>query len=275
MLIAADIGNTNIVIGFLDSDGMIDTYRIATDSGCTSDEYGLKLTQLLDLTGIVPDDVTDVIISSVVPQVMHSFKAGILKFLGLEPMVVGQGTKSGLSIRIDDPKSLGADCLADCVGAYHLYGGPVLVIDFGTATTFNYVNANRCITCGLITPGLRTCARALWQGTAQLPEVEITRPNTILATETKTAMQAGLFYDFLGGTERIIEQFRRELKEDFTVVATGGLSSVLKGETDMIDVYDPDLIFKGMLQIYTQTIDRPSSHRAGGAARTPGAHRLQ
>lgn len=250
MLIAVDIGNTNIVIGFLRGGKMTGTYRITTHAGHTSDEYGLMLVQFLGLAGLKPEDVDDVIIASVVPQVMHSFRSSIVKFLELEPIVVGPGIKSGLSIRMDDPKSLGADCLADCVGAYNLYGGPVLVADFGTATTFNYVNADRAITAGLITPGLRTSIEALWHDTAQLPEVEITRPKSILATATKTAMQAGLFYSFLGGVERIIDEFHEEVDEDFTVVATGGLSTIFKGDTDMIDVYDPDLIFKGMDFIY-------------------------
>ena len=199
MLVAVDIGNTNIVLGFLDGDDIIGTYRITTKSNHTSDEYGLMITQFLALSGLRPSDIDDVIIASVVPKVMHSFRASIIKFLNINPMVVGPGIKTGINIRIDDPKSLGSDCLADCVGAYYTYGGPVLVADFGTATTFNYVNDEGVITCGLITTGIRTAAAALWGETAQLPEVEITKPKSILATGTKTAMQAGLYYNFLGG----------------------------------------------------------------------------
>lgn len=250
MLVAVDIGNTNIVIGFLDGGDIAGTYRITTKSNHTSDEYGLMITQFLALSGFKPADVEDVIIASVVPKVMHSFRSSIIKFLGLRPMVVGPGIRTGINIRIDDPKSLGSDCLADCVGAYFTYGGPVLVADFGTATTFNYVDAKGTIICGLITTGIRTAAAALWGETAQLPEVEITKPNSILATGTKTAMQAGLYYNFLGGIERTIQQFRDELREPFKVVATGGLGRVFEGDTDMIDVYDPDLIFKGMALIY-------------------------
>ena len=174
MLVAVDIGNTNIVLGFLDGDDIIGTYRITTKSNHTSDEYGLMITQFLALSGLRPSDIDDVIIASVVPKVMHSFRASIIKFLNINPMVVGPGIKTGINIRIDDPKSLGSDCLADCVGAYYTYGGPVLVADFGTATTFNYVNDEGVITCGLITTGIRTAAAALWGETAQLPEVEIT-----------------------------------------------------------------------------------------------------
>ena len=254
MLVAVDIGNTNIKLGFLEGSRIVGTYRITTKANHTSDEYGLLLTEFLDMSGYRPDDVDDVIIASVVPKVMHSFRASIVKFLRLEPMVVGPGVKTGINIRMDDPKSMGADCLADCAGAYHVYGGPALVADFGTATTFNYVDDRGTITAGLITTGIRTAAAALWGGTAQLPEVEITRPKTILAKGTKTAMQAGLYYNFLGGIERTIRQFRAEISEDFQVIATGGLGRVFADDTDLIDVYDPDLIFKGMAIIHQRTL---------------------
>lgn len=155
---------------------------------------------------------------------------------------------------MDNPQNMGADCIADCAGAYYEYGGPILVADFGTATTFNYVTADASVICGLITTGIRTGAAALWDATAQLPEVEITRPSSILAKSTRPAMQAGLYYNFLGGIERTIAQFHREIDEDFRVVATGGLSRVFADDTDMIDIYDPDLIFKGMLHIYERNI---------------------
>ena len=134
MLVAVDIGNTNIVLGFLDGDAIAGTYRITTKANHTSDEYGLFLTEFLRMSGFQPSDVDDVIICSVVPKVMHSFRSSIVKFLDIDPMVVGPGIKTGMNVRVDDPKSLGADILADCAGAYYEYGGPVLVADFGTAT---------------------------------------------------------------------------------------------------------------------------------------------
>lgn len=254
MLMAVDIGNTNIVIGFLEGDRIVGSYRITTKATHTSDEYGLMITQFLALSDYTADDVDDVIVCSVVPKVMYSFRASLIKFLGLEPMVVGPGVKTGMNIRLDDPKTLGSDCIADCAGAYHTYGGPVLVADFGTATTFNYVDSSGTIRSGFITTGIRTGAEALWGQTAQLPEVEITQPQSILATNTRTAMQAGLYYTFLGGIERTIQQFRKEIDEPFQVVATGGLSRIFKNNTDMIDVYDSDLIFKGMTYIYSRNV---------------------
>ena len=255
MLFAVDIGNTNIELGFLDGNRISGTYRITTKADHTADEYGLLLTEFLGMRGFRADDVDDVIICSVVPKVMHSFRASIIEFLDLEPMVVGPGIKTGMNVRIDDPKSLGADILADCVGAYHVYGGPVLVADFGTATTFTHVSGQGVIDAGVITTGIRSGAAALWSGTAQLPEVEITRPQTILGTNTKVCMQAGLYYTFLGGVERTIKQFRRELDgEEFKVIATGGIGRVFSDDTDLIDVYDPDLIFKGMAYIHRRNL---------------------
>ena len=174
MLVAVDIGNTNIVLGFLDGDTIAGTYRITTKANHTSDEYGLFLTEFLRMSGFQPSDVDDVIICSVVPKVMHSFRSSIVKFLDIDPMVVGPGIKTGMNVRVDDPKSLGADILADCAGAYYEYGGPVLVADFGTATTFTHVSDKGVVDSGVITTGIRAGVAALWGDTAQLPEVEIT-----------------------------------------------------------------------------------------------------
>lgn len=252
MLVAVDIGNTNIVIGFMESRSTVGTYRISTEAHHTSDEYGMMMLQFLQYSGYTVDDVDDVIISSVVPTVMHSFTSSIIKFFHIEPMIVGPGLRTGMNVRITDPRTLGADCLADCAGAYSCYGGDVLVIDFGTATTYNYVDDHASIICGLITTGIRTAAAALTNSTAQLPEVQIQRPDSILAKDTKSAIQAGLYYDFLGGIERIIDQFHREIPHDFQVVATGGLARVF--DTPKIDIIDPDLIFKGMYSIYQKNI---------------------
>ncbi len=253
MLLAVDIGNTNIVLGFLDNGKIVGTYRMTTKANHTSDEYGIMITQFLNLSGFSVNDVEDVIVASVVPKVMHSFRASIVKFLQIDPMIVGPGVKTGVNIRIDEPRSLGADCLADCVGAFKEYGGPVLVIDFGTATTYNYVNSSAAITCGLICTGISSAAAALWDNAAQLPEVEISRPKSVLAKSTRPAMQAGLYYSFLGGIERTIEQFKIEIDEPFNVVATGGLGRLFEKDVKAIDYYDPNLIFKGMYEIYRRT----------------------
>lgn len=252
MLVAVDIGNTNIVIGFIDGTDIVGTYRLTTRTRRTSDEYAMMLSTFMSMSHVEPQDVDDVIISSVVPKVMYAFRSSIVKFLGLEPIIVGPGVKSGINLKVDNPKTVGADRIADCAGAYHLYGGPVLVIDFGTATTYDYVDSTGSFCAGVIGVGIETGANSLWSQTAQLPEIEITRPDTILATGTKTAMQAGLYYGFLGGVEYTINRFKQELDTDFKVVATGGLGNVLYDEIDAIDIYDRELIFKGLAIIYAR-----------------------
>ncbi|KAA8821970.1 type III pantothenate kinase [Bifidobacterium vespertilionis] len=252
MLLAVDIGNTNISVGFLDGGEVVGTYRITTKSHHTADEYALMLKRFMAMSSIRPREFRGVIISSVVPKVMHAFRGSIIKFLGLDPVVVGPGVKTGLDIRLDNPKAVGADRIADSVGAYELYGGPVLVIDFGTATTYDYVDAKGAFRSGAIGIGLQTAANALWGGTAQLPEVELGDPGTVMGTNTVAAMRAGLFYGFLGGVEYTIRQFRRETGVDFQVVATGGMGRVIANATSSIDVYDRDLIFKGLAIIHSR-----------------------
>ncbi|MDO4913042.1 MAG: type III pantothenate kinase [Bifidobacteriaceae bacterium] len=252
MLLAIDIGNTHIVFGFIKNNNIVATYRLSTFGNKTSDEYGVSLLQFIQLSGCTAKNIEDVIITSVVPQILHILRDSIKKYLHINPLVVAPGVKTGIGIHIDDPKSLGADCLADCAGAYYEYGGNTLVADFGTATTFNFVNDQGTIINGLIAPGIHTSAASLWTNTAQLPEVEITKPNTIMATNTQTAMQAGLFYNAIGGIEKIIQQFKLEIPQDFQVIATGGLGRLVAQESSCIDVYDENLIFKGMLAIYNK-----------------------
>lgn len=256
MLLAVDIGNTNISVGFLNGGTVVGTYRITTKNHHTADEYALMLKRFMALSGVDRTEFHGVIISSVVPKVMHAFRNSIVKFLGLEPVVLGPGVATGLDIRMDNPKAVGADRIADSVGAYELYGGPVLVIDFGTATTYDYVDAGGTFRAGAIGIGMQTAANALWGQTAQLPEVELGDPGTVLGTNTTAAMRAGLFYGFLGGVECTIRQFRRETGADFTVVATGGLGSILTNATASIDVYDRNLIFKGLAIIYARQRQR-------------------
>ena len=246
MIVAVDIGNTNIVLGFIENDEIRGTYRISTKAPHTGDEYGLMLVQFLAMSGYKTSDVEGVIICSVVPQVMHSFRASIINFFGIKPMIVGPGIKTGVNVRIDDPRTMGSDCIVNCVGAYYLYHGACLVIDMGTATTFNYIDADANIRMAIIAPGMQTSAHALAGDTAQLPNVEIAKPTSVMATNTVASIQAGLYYTALGGLEKTIEVCREQIGTPFTVVATGGFSSLFKGETELIDEFDPDLIFHGM-----------------------------
>lgn len=250
MLVCVDIGNTNITIGIFDQDDLIGNYRLTTKVRRTSDEYGFMLKTFLDRSMVHREQIEAVIVSSVVPKIMHSFRNGIVKFVGVEPIIVAPGIRSGISVQLENPRNVGSDRICDCAGAYFEYGGPVLVADFGTATTYDYVDENGCFKAGAIGVGIETGANALWGNTAQLPEIEIKRPKTILARSTQTEMQAGVFYQFLGGVEYTIQQFKKEVGHDFKVVATGGLGRIICDYTKYIDVYDPNLIFKGLKVIY-------------------------
>lgn len=263
MLICIDVGNTNITIGFFQGDELTHSYRMNTKVRRTSDEYGYMLRNFLDMAHIDPSQVEGVIVSSVVPKVMHSFRNGVLKFLSIEPMIIGPGIKTGISVQLENPKSVGADRIADAAGAYYEYGGPVLVVDFGTATTYDYVDENGCFKAGVIAVGIESGANALWGQTAQLPEVEIKKPATVLAKNTQAEMQAGIFYQFLGGFEKTVEAFEKEVGQPFKVIATGGLGRIICSHTDKIDVYDPNLIFKGLKRIYEKTREYDRQKTAG------------
>lgn len=252
MLLCIDVGNSNITIGVFDQNDLICTYRMNTKVRRTSDEYGFMLHYFLENAKIKTEQIEGVIVSSVVPKVMHSFRNGIVKFIGIEPLVIGPGVKSGVSVQLENPRSVGADRIADVAGAIQEYGTPLLVVDFGTATTYDYVDADGVFKAGAIGVGIESGANALWGQTAQLPEVEIKKPRSVMGRNTQTAMQAGIFYQFLGGFEKTVEAFRKECG-DFKVIATGGLGRVICQHTDYIDVYDPNLIFKGLKTVYERT----------------------
>ena len=184
MLLAVDIGNTKIAIGFLDGGTVLGTYRLTTQANHTSDEYTLMLRQFMALQHLTRNDIDGVVISSVVPKLLYSFRASIVKFLNIDPLIVGPGVKTGINIALDNPRMVGTDRIADSVAAYHLYGGPVLVIDFGTATTYDYVDEHGSFRAGAINVGFQTAANALTSSTAQLPDVELDDPGTVLGTSS-------------------------------------------------------------------------------------------
>jgi type III pantothenate kinase len=220
---------------------------LTTQVNRSSDEFGLYIVDLLKLKGIDKEDINTVAISSVVPRVNYSLSLGISKYLGLTPISIGVGTKTGIKIPIPNPKEVGADRVADAVGAYEIYGGPVLVADFGSANKYDLITEDGSLIAAVTSPGLKMSAKAMWSGTAKLPEVEIALPNTILAKDTVTSMQAGLVFGCIGATEYIIKRMLKEADiEKCTVVATGGLGRIIASNTDVIDIYDPDLLLKGL-----------------------------
>ncbi|MBM6698772.1 type III pantothenate kinase [Bifidobacterium pullorum subsp. saeculare] len=262
MLVAVDIGNTKIAVGFLDGGTVVGKYRITTDGGGSSDEYALKLRRFLAMTGARRQDVEGVVVSSVVPKVMHAFRGGVVKLFGIEPLVVGPGVRTGINIALANPRAVGADRVADATAAWHLYGGPTLVIDFGTATTYDYIDGRGSFRAGAINVGFQTAADALTGATAQLPDVELADPGTVLGTDTRAAIQAGLFYGFVGGVEHTIRRFADETGSMPRVVATGGLGRLVHRETDLIDVADPDLIMKGLAIIHALNRPSPAARRS-------------
>ena len=251
MVVTIDVGNSNITIGLFAGDVIKGTFRMTTKIPRTSDEYGIFFTDLLTARKIDTREVKAVIIASVVPDVMHSLTSGILKYFHVKPIIVGPGIKTGIKIATENPRELGADRIVDAVAAYELYGGPVLVIDFGTATTHDLVTADGSLVAGVTSPGIRISANALWNNAAKLPEIEIRKPDSILAKNTVTSMQAGLIYGCIGQTEYIIRKMKEEAGlDDMKVVATGGLGKIISQETDAIDEYDPELTLKGLKLIY-------------------------
>ena len=251
MLFAIDVGNTNITIGLFDKDKLVKQFRMITKTSRTSDEYGVFLRQLLLVNRIEDAKINAVIISSVVPNIMHSLTSGIIKYFDVNPLIVAPGIKSGIRLAIPNPKELGADRLVDAVAAYELYGGPVIVVDFGTATTHDLVLADGTFAAGVTSPGIRLAANALWTGTAKLPEVEIQKVDTILGKDTVSSMQAGIYYGYIGQTEYIINGIKKESGlSDIKVVATGGLGKMISDATNAIDIYDPELTLHGLRIIY-------------------------
>ncbi len=251
MLLVVDVGNTNITCGVYEGEVIKATFRITTKIPRTSDEYAMMFTNMLALQDVSIKQIEGSIVASVVPDVMHSLTGGIVKSTNTKPLIVGQGIRTGINIVTENPRAIGADRIVDAVAAYEKYGGPILVLDFGTATTYDYVTAEGNFAAGVTAPGIRISSEALWKSAAKLPNVEIKKPKSILAKETISSMQAGLIYGQIGQTEYIIKKVKEETGiPNMKVVATGGLGRIIADETDAIDIYDSSLTLDGLRIIY-------------------------
>lgn len=251
MILVIDVGNTNMTLGVYDGEILKATFRMTTKTPRTSDEYGVMITQLLKNKGIEAAELEGSIVASVVPDVMYSLMGGLVRYTETKPMSVGPGVKTGIRIVTEDPRAIGADRIVDAVAAYEKYGGPVLVLDFGTATTYDLITEKGEFTAGITAPGIRISSEALWTQAAKLPNIEIKKPRSILAQETISSMQAGLVYGQIGQTEYIIRKVKEESKiPNIKVVATGGLGRLIADETESIDVYDSFLTLDGLRMIY-------------------------
>ena len=258
MIICIDIGNTNIKYALYEKDALKVSFRVSTDFKRTSDEYGEQIIGMLDIKGIKASDITGGIVSSVVPTLDYTIDKMCEIYFGIHPMHVAPGLKSGLNIRCDNAREVGADRIVNCVSAIVEYGEkkPMIVIDFGTATTFNIINENDEFIGGVISPGIKGSLDSLVNGTAKLPRVEIEAPKSIIAKNTVTNMQAGIVFGFAGLVEYIVKRIKKELKcNDVKTIATGGFSTVIAKEIECIDVVDKLLTLKGLKYLYDLNVE--------------------
>lgn len=251
MLLAIDVGNTNIKYGVFDGEKLAASFRVASHVKKTADEYGAVLTNLLSTSGISLKEIDGVILSSVIPTLNYTVCHMCEYFFGVKPLVIGPGVKTGLNIRAENPREVGADIIVNSVSAYKKYGGPVVVIDFGTATTFDVVSAKGELIGVIIAPGMKTALASLVTGTAQLPMIELEAPKSVLGKNTENAMQAGIVFGMAGLVEKIIDKIKSETGfEKLTVVATGGMAKLVKGEVTCINAVDRTLTLEGLRLIY-------------------------
>lgn len=250
MLLVIDVGNTNIVLGVYDGEKLLDNWRISTDRNRTTDEYGGSIMNLLIHNGLKPEDIKAVIISSVVPPLMPALERVSLRYFKVAPIIVGPGIKTGIDIRYDNPKEVGADRIVNAVAAYAKYKGPLIVIDFGTATTYCAIQNDGEYCGGAIAPGIGVSAEALFQRAAKLPRIEIKNPGHVICRNTVASMQSGILFGYVGQVEGLVQRIKREMKEEPKVIATGGLATLIAKETDCIDHVEPLLTLEGLRLIY-------------------------
>ena len=254
MILLVDVGNTNIVLGVHKDNEYIASWRISTDPNKTSDEYGIQVMQLFSQNNLDAKEVKGIIISSVVPNIMHSLENMIRKCFSIEPIIVGPGIKTGINIKYDNPKEVGADRIVNAVAAHDKYKRDLIIIDFGTATTFCAITEKGDYLGGNICPGIQISADALFERAAKLPRIELEKPKSVICKNTVTSMQAGIIYGYIGKVEYIVKRMKKEMmdlgeKEPF-VLATGGLAKLVYSETDVIDEVDRKLTLEGLKILY-------------------------
>ncbi|MBS3819349.1 type III pantothenate kinase [bacterium] len=255
MLLAVDIGNTNIAVGLFQDKTLKAHWKLESDRKKTCDEYAVTLLNLLSLGGFPRDQIHAVIISSVLPPLTPVFQEMSRKLFGTKPLVVGPGLRTGMAILYENPYEVGADRVVAAVAAFEKYGGPCVVVDFGTATTFDVVSSKGEYLGGVIAPGVQIAGEALYFRAAKLPHVEIKKPPRIIGRTTVSSMQAGLYFGYMGLVSNIIEKIKQELKAETTVISTGGLNSRLDQEIPSIQHYEPFLVLEGLRIIYERNKD--------------------
>ena len=253
MLLTIDSGNTNIVFALYDGDRQCGVWRRANDHRRTADEYGVWLLQLMALAKLHPEDVDAAIIATVVPDTLFSLRELCKSYFQIEAVVVGDaGVELGIEAKVDSPESVGADRLVNAVAANETYGGPLIILDFGTATTFDVVGKNGDYLGGVIAPGINLSIEALHRAAAMLPRVSVEKPPSVIGTRTTTAMQSGIYWGYVGLIEGLVGRIRDEFGADIRVIATGGLAPLFETATDVISVVDGDLTLRGLVSIHAR-----------------------
>lgn len=251
LLLALDIGNTNIKIGVYKNDELVSSWRIQSKPGQTADEYGLLLRQLFEMDKLEIGDIEGIIMSSVIPSLNYTLEHMCQYYFYKKPIIIGPGIKTYLNIKYDNPKEVGADRIVNSVAAYRLYGGPCIVIDFGTATTFNVVSQNGEFIGGVICPGIKVTTDAMVNNAAKLPRIELVKPEKVIGKNTVSNMQSGIIYGFTGMVKYIISNIKKEIgSPGAKVIATGGLSELMFSEEKIFDVVDRKLTLEGLKIIY-------------------------
>ena len=250
MLLAIDIGNSNIILGVFDDDKLKGTWRIVTGMHRMPDEYASLILSFLDRGGLVSSQITDAVLCSVVPPLVTVFEEVCQRYFEISPLTVEAGVKTGVRICMDNPKEVGADRIVNAVAVHRLYGGPVIVIDLGTATTFDAVSKDGDYLGGAIAPGIAIATEALFNRTAVLPRVDLTRPKQAIGRNTVTAMQSGIVFGYVGLIEGIVTRIQEELGSEAKVVATGGYADLLAQVTPIIEIVNPDLTLIGLRLIH-------------------------
>ncbi len=251
MLLAIDTGNTNTLFAIHDGTGWVIEWRIATDATRTADEYAVWFHQLLSMQGLSFKDITECVISTVVPQSLFNMRNLIRRHLNVEPVIVGEDdVEIGIGVNTDNPKEVGADRLVTALGAIKAYPGNLIIIDSGTATTFDVISAEGNFEGGIIAPGINLSVRALHEAAAQLPRIAIKKPGRIVGKNTVEAMQSGIFWGYIGLIDGLVHRIKNEYPGDFTVIGTGGVASLFEGSSETIDVYDQQLTINGLYEIW-------------------------
>ncbi len=250
MLLTIDIGNTNITLGLYDGKELGPRWRLATAFDHMPDEYGLQLLGLIEHVGYNADSVHGICLASVVPPITSKIIEACRRYLNKEPLVVDAGVKTGVRVRYEDPRAVGADRIVDAVAVVHLYGVPACVVDFGTATTFDAISKNGDYLGGAIAPGISIAADALYQRTAKLPRVDLQKPPSVIGRNTVHSIQSGLLYGYVGLVEGMVARFRQELGAEMKVIATGGLADIIAPETEAIQIVAPWLTLDGLQIIW-------------------------